>query len=56
MDKQNARQYLISKGFNPGQRGRFSAEMLEVLKTSGLEFTRPLKDPKPIQKTAVPLK
>jgi len=47
MAKENARTYLISKGFNPGARGRFSAEMIKVLKESGLEFTRPIKDPKP---------
>jgi hypothetical protein len=44
--KTNAREYLISKGFKPGARGRFSAEMIQTLKDSGLEFTRPIKDPK----------
>lgn len=46
MEKQSARAYLISKGFNPGSRGRFSTEMIQVLKDSGLEFTRPIKEPK----------
>ena len=57
MEKHNAREYLVSKGFNPGQRGRFSKEMMQVLKDSGLTFTRPLRDPKPYGKTAAtPLK
>lgn len=47
MEKHNAREYLISKGFKPGARGRFSAEMIQALKDSGLTFTRPVKDPKP---------
>mgnify|MGYP006286224781 FL=1 len=56
MEKQDARKYLISKGFNPGARGRFSTEMIQVLKDSGLTFTRPIKDPKPRTKVnAVPL-
>lgn len=56
MEKANAREYLISKGFNPGARGRFSAEMIQVLKDSGLEFTRAIKDPKPRTKvTNTPL-
>ena len=56
MEKQNARTYLISKGFNPGSRGRFSSEMIQVLKDSGLTFTRPIKDPKPRTKAStVPL-
>ena len=46
MEKIDAREYLTSKGFNPGARGRFSTEMLQVLKDSGLEFTRPIRDPK----------
>lgn len=46
MEKQDARAYLVSKGFNPGSRGRFSAEMIQVLKDSGLEFKRPIKEPK----------
>ena len=44
--KANAREYLISKGFKPGARGRFSAEMIQALKDSGLTFTRPIKEPK----------
>ena len=52
MEKQDARKYLISKGFNPGSRGRFSAEMIQVLKDSGLTFTRPIKDPKPRTKVS----
>lgn len=44
--KVNAREYLVSKGFKPGARGRFSAEMIQALKDSGLEFERPVKDPK----------
>ena len=54
--KQDARTYLVSKGFKPGARGRFSTEMIKALKDSGLEFTRPVKDPKPRTKeTSVPL-
>ena len=56
MEKQDARTYLISKGFTPGARGRFSKEQLQALKDSGLEFTRPIKDPKARSKAnAVPL-
>ena len=56
MEKQDARKYLISKGFNPGSRGRFSNEMIQTLKDSGLTFTRPIKDAKPRTKvSAVPL-
>lgn len=56
MEKQDARAYLVSKGFNPGSRGRFSAEMIQVLKDSGLTFKRPIKEPKARTKTAnVPL-
>jgi hypothetical protein len=54
--KQDAREYLITKGFKPGARGRFSAEMIQALKDSNLEFTRPIKDPKPRSKAlSVPL-
>ena len=42
----DARTYLISQGFTPGERGRFSKEMIQVLKDSGLTFKRPIKDPK----------
>jgi hypothetical protein len=57
MTKTNAREYLVSKGFKPGARGRFSAEMIQALKDSGLEFNRPIKDPKPRTKVeSVPLK
>jgi hypothetical protein len=42
----DARQYLVSKGFTPGARGRFSKEMIQALKDSGLTFKRPIKDPK----------
>lgn len=56
MEKQDARTYLISKGFKPGARGRFSLEMIQALKDSGLEFTKPIKDPKPrTPKQHVPL-
>ena len=56
MEKQDARTYLISKGFTPGARGRFSKEQLQALKDSGLEFNRPIKDPKARTKVnAVPL-
>jgi hypothetical protein len=55
-DKVNAREYLVSKGFNPGSRGRFSAEMIQALKDSGLEFTKPIRDPKQrTPKASVPL-
>ena len=47
MEKHDARQYLITKGFKVGQRGRFSSEQIQVLKDSGLTFTRPIRDPKP---------
>ena len=54
--KANAREYLVSKGFKPGARGRFSAEMIQALKASGLEFDRPVKDPKPrTKKVSTPL-
>lgn len=54
--KQDARTYLVSKGFTPGARGRFSKEMIQALKDSGLEFNRPIKDPKARSKVAtVPL-
>jgi hypothetical protein len=57
MTKTNAREYLVSKGFKPGARGRFSSEMIQALKESGLEFSRPVKDPKPRAKVeSVPLK
>lgn len=57
MTKTNAREYLVSKGFKPGTRGRFSSEMIQALKESGLEFNRPVKDPKPRAKVeSVPLK
>jgi hypothetical protein len=56
MEKHDARQYLITKGFKVGQRGRFSSEQIQVLKDSGLTFTRPIRDPKPRTKVnAVPL-
>ena len=56
MEKQDARKYLISKGFNVSSRGRFSKEMIAELKSSGLEFTKPILDPKPQGKTLnVPL-
>jgi hypothetical protein len=44
---QSQRDYLISKGFKVGERGRFSSEMIQALKDSGLIFTKPIKDPKP---------
>jgi len=50
--KQDARTYLISKGFTPGARGRFSKEMIQALKDSGLEFSKPIKDPKPRSKAS----
>jgi hypothetical protein len=52
MAKTNAREYLVTKGFKPGARGRFSIEMIQALKDSGLEFDRPVKDPKPRSKVA----
>lgn len=56
-NKTNAREYLVSKGFKPGARGRFSTEMIQVLKESGLEFTRPIREPKVRgASTATPLK
>mgnify|MGYP006288853523 CR=1 FL=1 len=56
MEKLDARQYLISKGFKPGQRGRFSTEMIQALRDSGLEFTKPINEPKVKGKaTTVPL-
>ncbi len=42
----DARTYLVSKGFKTGTRGRFSKEMIQALKDSGLTFKRPIKDPK----------
>ena len=42
----NAREYLISKGFKVGQRGRFSTEQIQALKDSGLTFVQLIKDPK----------
>lgn len=48
--KQDAREYLVGKGFKPGARGRFSKEMIAALKESGLEFSRPVKDAKPRSK------
>jgi hypothetical protein len=47
MNKQTQRDYLIAQGFNLGKRGRFSNEMIQALKDSGLEFTKPIKDAKP---------
>ena len=56
MEKNNAREYLISKGFKPGTRGRFSKEQMQALKDSGLTFERPLGDPKARSKvSSVPL-
>jgi hypothetical protein len=56
MEKNNAREYLISKGFKPGTRGRFSKEQMQALKDSGLTFERPLRDPKARSKvSSVPL-
>ena len=46
MEKHDARQYLVTKGFKPGSRGRFSTEMIKALQDSGLTFTRPIKEPK----------
>jgi hypothetical protein len=52
----DAREYLASKGFKPGTRGRFSKEMIQALKDSGLTFKRPVKDPKErTASTSVPL-
>ena len=47
---QSQRSWLIENGFKPGARGRFSKEMIQALKDSGLEFTRPIRDPKPYTK------
>jgi hypothetical protein len=49
------REYLASKGFKLGSRGRFSKEMIQALKDSGLTFTKPIKDAKPHKKEAVSL-
>ena len=46
MEKLDARQYLITNGFTPGKRGRFSKEQIQFLRDSGLEFTKPIKDAK----------
>lgn len=54
--KYDAREYLTSKGFTVGQRGRFSKEQIQVLKDSGLTFTSPVRDAKPRGKVVnVPL-
>ena len=47
MEQLTQRDYLIQNGFKPGARGRFSTEMIQALKDSGLTFTKPIKDPKP---------
>jgi hypothetical protein len=52
-EKHDARAYLVSKGFNPGSRGRFSSEMINVLKESGLTFNRPIKDTAATRKRTV---
>jgi hypothetical protein len=47
-----AREFLVSKGFTPGARGRFSTEMVKVLQDAGY----PIKAPKERSKvTSVPL-
>lgn len=52
MEKLDARAYLVSKGFTPGKRGRFSVEQIAALREAGY----PVKDPKPRGKvTATPL-
>lgn len=57
MNTINQRDYLIQNGFKPGSRGRFSTEMIQALKDSGLTFSKPIKDPKPRMKVeSVPLK
>ena len=56
MNTISQRDYLVQNGFKPGARGRFSTEMIQALKDSGLEFTKPIKDPKARTKVnAVPL-
>ena len=57
MNAINQRDYLIERGFKPGARGRFSTEMIQCLKDSGLTFSKPIKEPKPRMKVeSVPLK
>jgi hypothetical protein len=48
MEKLDARAYLISKGFTPGKRGRFSLEQIQALREAGY----PVKDPKPRSKVS----
>jgi hypothetical protein len=55
-EKTDARTFLISKGFKPGARGRFSKEMVQALLESGLTFTRPIKTGTPVKANQVPLK
>ena len=49
------REYLVSKGFKLGTRGRFSKEMIQALKDSGLTFTKPINETKPHKKADTPL-
>lgn len=48
----SAREFLVSKGFKPGARGRFSTDMVKALQDAGY----PIKAPKERTKvTAIPL-
>ena len=49
---QSPREFLVSKGFTPGARGRFSADMVKALQDAGY----PVKAPKERSKvTSTPL-
>ena len=49
---QSAREFLVTKGFTPGARGRFSTEMVLALQAAGY----PVKAPKERSKvTSTPL-
>jgi hypothetical protein len=49
---QSPREFLVSKGFTPGARGRFSTEMVKALQDAGY----PVKSPKERSKVqSVPL-
>lgn len=47
-----AREFLVTKGFKPGARGRFSTDMVQALQDAGY----PIKAPKERTKvTSIPL-
>ena len=47
-----AREFLVTKGFKPGARGRFSTDMVQALQDAGY----PIKTPKERTKvTSIPL-